>query len=207
MTITPDNLRRALAAHFDQRITPEVASAIFIEAHAAGDHCIDPARFPAQAYKGYTFQVERLRDIRAELHPLHVAHWQETERHRHGLALDPDYDAALGDERAGRLVQFTVRTDAGELVGNLRLYLCTSRHTRTLFSQEDTFYILPGHRGGFLALRALQFAEACMRQLEVQEMRFDAKTVNHAGVLLERLGYRQVSTSYVKILKGEPDVL
>lgn len=210
MSITPDNLRRALAAHFDERITPEVASAIFIAAHAAGDHCIDPAQFEPQAYKGYTFQAERFRDILDELTPLHDRQWLETERYRHAFALRPDIDGALGDERAGRLVQFTIRDAGRTLVGHMRLYLAVSRHTQTPISTEDTYYIQPEHRGGFMALQFLAWVEQCMQQLGTREIRFDAKTLPAAdgreravdvGVLLRRRDYTPVSTRYVKIIK------
>lgn len=214
MSIHPDNLRKALAAHFDQRITPEVAAAIFIEAHAAGDHGIDPSRFPPRDYKAYSFRAERARDILGELEPLHEQQWLETERYRADIPMRPDIEWGLGEERAGRLVQLTIRT-GGHLVGHLRMFLATSRHTQTPFSQEDTFYILPEHRGGFMALQFLKFAEDCLLELGMQEIRFDAKSLPSreggeravdAGVLLRRLNYLPVSTRYVKILKGATHV-
>ena len=214
MTITADNLRRALAAHFDEKMTAEVAATIFVEAHADGDCSIDPARFPIEQYEGYTFQAERARSILAELAPLHEAQWGETERYRSGIPMRPDFEIGLGEERAGRLLQFTIRRD-GQLVGHLRLYLATSRHTQTLFSTEDTYYIDPGHRGGFMALQFLKFAERCLMSIDVLESRFDAKLLPSdgsgargldAGVLLRRLRYSPVSTRFVKILKGGADV-
>lgn len=204
--LTHQNLRAALVAHLGQPLTPEVAAAIEVMAHGRQDESIDPAQFAPQAYKTYTFQLERFRDIVAELHTLHEQHWQETERHRHGIGLNPDYPALLIDEQAGRMLQFTVRDAARTLVGNLRLYLAHSRHTRTLHATEDTLYIVPEHRGGFMAVAFLRYAEQCLRDLGVAEMRADSKLVNNADVLMRRMGYQPVAMQFVKILKESPDV-
>jgi hypothetical protein len=42
-----------------------------------------------------------LSDVQEELHPLHVLHYAETERHRRGIALAPKYDRVRAMERAG----------------------------------------------------------------------------------------------------------
>ena len=74
---------------------------------------------------------ERMEDIVEEMKLLHQAHWKETEMHRHGLALNPDYDAFIRYERVGRYVLFTLRND-GRLQGNCALYLDKNTHTQTL---------------------------------------------------------------------------
>jgi len=155
---------------------------------------------------GLLFRAERMRDVLAELHPLHQAHWLETEKHRHGLPLAPDYDAMLADERAGRLVQFTARDERHELVGNLRMYLGVSRHSGTKFATEDTLYLAPKARGGFTALALMRFAERALLSIGVREIRADSKLVNNAGALMRRMGYEPVATQYVKIFKESSHV-
>lgn len=153
-----------------------------------------------EPYKDYTIAVERMADILDELHPLHVSHWQETEKYRHGLKLDPDYDHMLHSEKVGGLVQFTVRY-GGELVGNLRMYLSRSLHTKTLVAQEDTLYLIPDHRGSFLAMRLIQYAERALRDMGVREIRCNSKTANRADVLMRRMGYDEVAIQFSKIFE------
>lgn len=194
-------LRQALGRHLGAMLTPEVAASIEAEAMQGPDLSIDPAQFGQLFKAGLLFQAERMRDILAELHPLHQAHWLETEKHRHGLPLAPDYDAVLADERAGRLIQFTARDAAYKLVGNLRMYLGTSRHSGTKFASEDTLYLAPEVRGGFAALTLMRFGEKALLSLGVREIRGDSKLINNADVLMRRLGYEPVSLQFVKIFK------
>jgi GNAT superfamily N-acetyltransferase len=194
-------LRAALAHFIGQTLTPEVAGRIEFIATGNEDLAHDPKKFQPLTVGDYVIQVERLKDIVDELHALHVPHWSETERHRHGIPLDVDYPAMLADERAGRLIQFTVRElREMTLVGNLRAYVLMSRHTKTLFAHEDTLFVAPAHRGGFLAMRLLDYAEhVLVDQLGVREIRADSKLVNRADVLMRRRKYMAVSTGFVKI--------
>jgi GNAT superfamily N-acetyltransferase len=194
-------LRHALAAHLGQVLTPEVAA--FIEAAAGqipADYAHDPQKFGALDWHGYVIAVERFADIVDELHPLHEAHWCETEKYRHGLLLNPDYERYAQIERGGGMVQFTVRRD-GALVGNMRVFLAESLHTSTLVSTEDTVFIAPEHRGGFLVMALMRFAESAVRSLGVREVRVNSKLVNKADVLMRRLGYEPFGIQMVKFFK------
>jgi hypothetical protein len=182
-------------------LTPEVAAAIEAAALAQADESHDPAKFGCMEHGGYRIQVERFSDILQEIHPLHEAHWIETEKHRHGLELNPDYPAFLARERAGSLIQFTVRSPSGELVGNLRMFLATSLHTQTRYASEDTVYIKPEHRGGFTVMALLRFAEGCIRAVGITEIRFSTKHTNNVDALMRRAGYEPVATEFVKFLE------
>lgn len=193
-------LRLALSHHIGQELTPEVASRIEFIASGGIDLSHDPAQFASVVSGDYRIQVERLADVLSELHPLHEQHWRETERHRHGIALLPDYPAMLARERSGRLLQFTVRDRDGHLVGHCRMYLGNSLHTCTLFAEEDTLYLMPQHRGGFLAIHLLRYVERVLvDQFNVREIRADSKLVNNADVLMRRLRYKEVATRFVKV--------
>ena len=120
-----------------------------------------------------------------------------------GLPMRPDYVAAMAQEQAGRMVQFTVRhAPTGELVGNLRMYLAQSTHTQTPYAQEDTLYLKPEHRGGFTVMALLRFAEAALQSIGVQEIRIHSKLVNNADVLMRRMKYQPVALEFVKFLRG-----
>lgn len=203
--MTPINikaLRAEIGRHLGQVLTPEVATAIEVAARRADGLPLDISRFAPQVQGDYVIKVERLGDILHEMHGLHALHWAETEKHRHGLRMDPDYEAMVASEQAGRMVQFTVRTSAGELVGQCRMYLCVSAHTQTQFAEEDTLFLLPEHRGKRLSIHLIEYLErAIFEELGVPEIRATTKLVNKAGDLLRSIGYDAVSTGFVKMFQ------
>lgn len=208
--------RQVVARHLGAVLTPEVAAEIEVAARGAPQP-IDISRFAPVAYGAYTIGLERFADALDELHLLHVVHWQDTEKHRHGLPLAPDYLSMVEHEQGGRLLQFTVRR-RGVLVGNLRIYVGVSAHSGTPFavfptrtrkpaSEEDTLFLLPEHRGGFLAVQLLRYAERVLTDLGMREIRADSKLINRADVLMRRLGYMPYALKFVKIIEGKDHVL
>lgn len=193
--------RAALGASLGQQLTPELAASIEQYVFQQEDLSINPDIFGVQQYKDYTIRAERFRDILPEIHQLHVEHWAETEKHRHGLKLNPNYEAALAREMAGEMVQFTLRDSDGQLVGNLRMYINVSLHTNTRYASEDTLFIKPQHRGGFVVMALMRFAESSLRAIGIREIRANSKVVNKADVLMKRLGYAPVAIEFVKFFE------
>lgn len=194
-------LRLALSHFIGQELTPEVASRIEFITCGGVDLSRDPAEFEPQISGDYVIRVERLRDVQGEMHRLHEAYWHEVgDAHLHGLPMRPDYSGMDFLERSGRLVQFTVRTAPGELVGQCRMYLATSMHTGTLMADDDTLFLMPAHRGTFLVMTLLRYAEMVLVQrFGVREIYANSRLANNVGVLMRRLGYRAVSERYVKV--------
>lgn len=192
-------LSLVMAKHIGQTITLELATIMAKELLGVVENPVDVTQFAPLEYKGYVIACERLEDIQAEIHPLHERHWAEVENHPGTMALNGDYEQVIDRERAGQMLQFTARVQAtGELVGNMRVYLGVSLHTQTLFCSEDTFYLLPEHRGGFLAVRLWQFVERCVVALGVKEVHFDSKLVNKADKMALYLKYTPVATKFTK---------
>ena len=194
--ITP--LRKTLGGFLGQVLTPEMAAEIELAVELVPDNYIDLAQFGELQHGKYIIRAERFADIQDELHALHQLHWLETEKHRHGLAMNPDYAVMLADERAGKLIQFTVRKDE-ELIGHCRMYLSVSRHTQTKFATEDTLFFKPENRGGFTAIVFMRWIERELLKLGIREIRVNSKTINRADVLMRRLGYQEVSIEFVKV--------
>lgn len=193
-------LRQALGACLGKTLTPELAVAIEMAAFDNEDRSHDPLKFGEREYKGIVFRAERFSEILEELHVLHKEHFAETEIHRLGFGMNPDYDYMADMERQGRMVQFTARdAETNRLVGNIRMYVQTSVHTGNLYASEDTFYVLPEYRKGFMALRFWQFMEESMRVIGVSEIRTDSKVINKVHRLNEYCGYKHVANKYVKI--------
>ena len=196
--------REALGSKLGEVITPELAAWLEHNAFDRLDMSRPPFLFGVETYNGYTIQVELARDILPQLQVLHELQWQETEAYRNDRPMKPDIAAALAQERAGQLIQFTVRTDAGELVGNLRMYLYTSVHESVLQSKEDTFFIRADHRGGFLAKHFWQFMMDGLKRIGVKDIyayakrikRGDGKAINGVGRFLQFMKFTHISDGY-----------
>ena len=160
------------------------------------------ARIQPEEHEGFVFSVERMADIKEEMKPLHLAHWEETEAHRHGLPFSPDYETFIQYEGSGRYILFTARKD-GKLVGNCAMYIDRSTHTKTLIATEDTLYFLPEARRGAVAKRFIAYCEAALKSLCIREITVTVKTVNRAGLFFQRLGYKHVENGLTKVLETE----
>jgi hypothetical protein len=201
LQLTLEKLREAMKGKMGSTLTPELAAEIICAAIDRTDRALDPQSFPPRAAGDLVFQAESFRDVLPELIPLHEAHYLETEQHLAGVKLAPDYDYMAERERRGHLVQFTARDATGQLVGNLRMYLGTSLHTGRTFAEEDTFYLSPAARRGINAIAFLRYAEDMLaRYAGVAELRANTKTVNSAGVLLARRGFKHVANQFIKLL-------
>lgn len=155
----------------------------------------------------YEFAMEPLTDaLIEELHPLHAAHWRETEGYRHGLTMNPQYATWQELNRAGRFIVFTVRCN-GELVGNCTLHLYESTHTGTMAAKEDTLFVRPDHRRGRVGFRFVQYVIARLTEIGAKELTVTAKVGTRSERFFERIGMRFVAREYHTYLDGERDVL
>ena len=192
-----------LKANMGLPLTWDLAADIYV---AAGriETLVSPGdieRIQPRIHEDTVFARERMEDVVEEMKLLHQAHWDETETHRHGLTLNPDYEIFIRYERAGRYLLFTLRND-GRLQGNCALYLDKSTHTQTLLATEDTLYLLPEARKRRAATHFIEYCENALKSLGVKEINVSVKTVNKAGRFFSMLGYRHVENGLSKILEG-----
>jgi GNAT superfamily N-acetyltransferase len=196
-----NGLYETLKRNIGNTLTPELIMGILASLEEASrQEAINIQDIPAVEYGDNLLQVERIEDVLEELKPVHAAHWQETERYRHGIALNPDYNYMINAERTGRFMLFTVRNDDG-LVGNCMMYLSRSTHTQRWVAEEDTIFILPEYRKGRLGVRLIRYVEDVLRNMGVTEIRVTVKTVNDVGRLLTHLGYNHTGNQLTKILE------
>jgi N-acetylglutamate synthase-like GNAT family acetyltransferase len=199
-----NDLINYLRAHIGDPLNPDMAADIMVLAGKL------PTLVPLdvivgiepQQYGEFVFEIERMANIENEVRPLHQAHWQETEGHRHGLELEPDYDTFKRYEQAGRYVLFTMRSE-GRLLGNCAMYLDGSTHTKTLIATEDTLFILPEARKGRIAGVFINYCETALKQMGVKEINVSVKLVNKAGRFFQMLGYTHVENGLSKILESK----
>jgi N-acetylglutamate synthase-like GNAT family acetyltransferase len=160
------------------------------------------SRIAPQWRSDCVFALEFIEDIEDEIKPLHLAHWKETEKHRHDLPFQPDYKTFIRYERAGRYALFTLRIN-GRLLGNCAMYLDMSAHTQTLIATEDTLYLLPEARKGRRAMKFVRYIEDSLKQLGVKEISVTVKTVNKAERFFRMNGYSHVENGLTKILEDQ----
>jgi GNAT superfamily N-acetyltransferase len=196
-----DALVKALQNNLGNVITNELVYGILaVIQNEERSNAINIQDIPAIEYADHLIQVERIEDVLHELKPVHAAHWQETERYRHGIALNPDYNYIINAERSGRFMLFTVRNQSG-IVGNCMMYLSRSTHTQRWVAEEDTIFILPEYRKGRLGVRLIRYVEDVLRNMGVTEIRVTVKTVNDVGRLLSHLGYNHTGNQLTKTLE------
>jgi hypothetical protein len=194
-----------MAKRIGQVITPDLAIDMVLELFP--DRSIPTDTFQAFEYGAYSIQCECLAHILDDLEPLHALHFAETERYRAGVHLSPNLEYLIDQERAGQLLQFTARVmETGALVGNMRVFLYRDLHAGVFTAKEDTFFVVPAHRGGFLAVRLWQFVERSVVSIGVREIRFSSKLINGADRMAVYLNYQPVGLEFVKIFdeSGQP---
>ena len=93
-------------------------------------------------------------------------------------------------EKAGVLVVFTARSEAGELQGYQAFTVLRHPHYDCLMACQDTIYLKREARG-FWSGKFLIWVERQLEHMDVQEIvRFVSMENDHSGSL-ERIGYRQ----------------
>ena len=93
----------------------------------------------------------------------------------------------IGDPSAGRL-RLIVRD--GQIAGYFVLGFCFSLEFGGRFGLLDELFVLPAHRGGGLAKRALAEVEALCRAEGLDALRLEVNDDNaHARGIYERAGY------------------
>jgi hypothetical protein len=90
--MTNHQLLALLKVNMGLPLTPELAADICLAADRLAT--LIPAeniqRIEPEQHGDLAFSVERIEGITDEIEPLHRAHWDETEEHRHELPFNPD---------------------------------------------------------------------------------------------------------------------
>lgn len=139
--------------------------------HDAGDY-----RFTAASEA----DLPRLMPVLRDFYTVEHLPWNEPAMRRALTAL-------VGDPHAGRL-RLILRD--GEIAGYFVLGFCFSLEFGGRFGLLDELFVLPAHRGGGLAKRALAEVEALCRAEGLDALRLEVNDDNaHARGIYERAGY------------------
>lgn len=199
--MTREMLSVALARQVGRVLTPDLAIAIAREADSDPDFTVDPLQFEPRAWGDFTFQCETLAAAGPPLRQQRVSYLYETQSESPPR---PDWARLLVMQRRGHHVIFTARHgDARRLVASIWLFLDWNIDTAARTVTDDLFYVEPAHRGGMLAARLWQYAEASLFAFGVREAVFHSRIDNGAQRLARFLGYRPISVRVTKTHTGD----
>lgn len=179
-------LCNVLAKYAGQELTR--ATAVEIVKQLFPDKSHSPALFGTRPYKGYTLQCESVADMLDEFTVLRQGFHAETDLAASGQVFAPEYQYLIDKTHAGEALLFTARA-AAAAVGYMMVYLSRDLDTGALVCNDESFYIAPAHRGGFLAVRLWQFAEAAGQLIGVREVNVMTKLGNNVYAMARYMGY------------------
>jgi hypothetical protein len=140
-----------------------------------------------------TYQRESIADVRADIEPLLVQHWEEIARFK-DVPLDPDWPAyGLAEER-GCLRVFTARR-AGALLGYGVFFKGNLHYRSSVLFTQDIFFVLPQNRA-IVGARLLRYCDEQLQAEGAQAVYHHVKTHLDWGPVLARMGYEKVDTIY-----------
>lgn len=138
----------------------------------------------------------------AEAMPLALANNEEISPWP-GMPLEIDGKVYLAAEQAGWLRCYTVRTDAGQLVGYAAFMVHGHpHHANVLHALQSVIYLAPAWRLGRAALELVKFSDEQLAAEGVQVVYRDVSVKRDWGRLLERMGYVRVETTWGRRLNS-----
>jgi hypothetical protein len=145
-----------------------------------------------------TCQEEGWSAVLPELEACWKDHWREIAQDQDKMPLDVDYASYGALEQAGALSVVTCRVD-GALAGYFISFIRPHLHYRgNLCAYVDVYYVKPGYRVGYVAMRLFRTAEQVLRARGVEKVFAGTKVYKDMGRLFKRLGWVETETLYTK---------
>jgi hypothetical protein len=149
----------------------------------------------------YNFSIEPGAVTLSELFPLYATHYREMQDRlrRDGIEVanfNPRIDEYVKGWNAGRIINYVARKCDGEAVGYSNIYLTNDMHNGELIAQEDTIFVLQGHRNGL----GRRFARYILTDLEmrgVKRVLVSAVTDLRVAKIWERMGFKHAAHSMI----------
>jgi Acetyltransferase (GNAT) family len=149
-----------------------------------------------------TYQEEAWSAVLPELEACWKDHWREIAQDQDKMPLDVDYASYARLEDLGGLSVVTARVD-GDLAGYFISFLRPHLHyQQTLCAYVDVYYVKPGYRQGYLALRLFRAAERVLAARGVQKVFAGTKVYKDMGAIFRRLRWVETETLYTKWIGG-----
>lgn len=153
-----------------------------------------------------TFQVEKLSNIKEEVFPLLVKHWEEIALNKETVPLDPDWEMyrLLED---GDVMNITTARKNGHIIGYFAYIITGNLHYKSLrVAEGDIFYVDKEYRKGSFARKLLQESERNLKAVGVNKIinkvkkHFKNPRGIGVGLLFEHTGYIEIENLYAKMV-------
>ena len=144
--------------------------------------------------------VELTYDLLDEIYPILEMHRAEILPYE-DMAVNVDWEMYMKIDQAGAYQMFTARTEDGELVGYISMFMAPALiDKRFRQAQQDGLFIHPDHRHGMLCARMIKFVDEWLTD---EGINYTAQRV-HKGVdyspILLRMGYEYTEAQYTRRL-------
>ena len=142
-----------------------------------------------------TMDIDRLFD---EIEPLLKYHWCEVER---DMTIDLDRPFYRMIYAQKRYVGILAKC-AGKVIGYNSFFLKCDPHNKEFrIATNDVYFIAPEHRNLVTSARLMREADAYLKTLGINLVRYGTKKKRDASKFLRFLGYEEMSTTYEKVLR------
>lgn len=148
------------------------------------------------------YQHENYGNVKKDIKPLIIKHWEEIALNQDIIELNPDWDAYAKLDMGGSLRVFTVRTDNEQLVGYFVVIVSRSLHySDHLFANNDIIFLLPEYRKGTTGIKLIDFAERELKAEGVTSLNINTKDHQSFDAILLRRGYQMIERVYSKVFR------
>lgn len=146
-------------------------------------------------------QVERWRDVLAEMEPLFPLHWRELAVNQHAIKIDLDHEKYAALDDLGILHLVTARAD-GRLVGYAIAFLMPHPHYKSSgpMAMTDMYFLLPEFRHG-AGVKLFRHFESSLRAKGIIQAITSCKRHQDHTRFLEALGWTWTDKTFVKLLR------
>lgn len=148
-----------------------------------------------------TYQVEKWKDVSAEMMHLWEAHWEEVGLDHDSIKLAPDVDLYQQYEDAGILHVVTAR-EAGKVIGyHITIVRPHLHYKNDLHGFTDVYFIHPEHRKGWVGIRLFKYVEKTLKDRGVKKLMTGTKLHLDMGRIFEHLGWTETERLYTKLIE------
>jgi len=153
--------------------------------------------------EGYSFSIQKLRDVYDELEPLFREHYAEMRQRLAGQGIEispykPRLDQYYVASDGGWLLTFVLRFD-GKPCGYSQIYLTNDMHNGDYIAQEDTIFVTKAHRNG-VGRKLARFVLDHLKSLGAKRLCVTAATDVRATILWKRMGFKEAAVQMIYTL-------
>lgn len=143
-----------------------------------------------------SFQEEKIIDLREEIEPLLIKHWEELANNKDTRPLDVDFDLYIKLNEDGFIKVFTARIE-GELIGYASFFIANNLHYKTWkYATADVYYLDPAYRKQGLGFIFFKEIKEWLKYLEVKSVTVQDKLNHSHRDFFIKIGFTPVEQLY-----------